>query len=135
MKNKLAISAKSSIFGPSKDPVYICLPYKGIASERIAQNLRTAVQSTYGAVQLRTIFRTSPMLPNAYKDTLPKFHKSNIVYIFKCDRYDCEYIGKTSRRLVDRIDEHVPSAIRKRVMTKHSSRTTLLFRFCHKDII
>ena len=116
VKNKLANSAKSSIFGPSKDPVYICLPYKGIASERIAQNLRTAVQSTYGAVQLRTIFRTSPMLPNAYKDTLPKFHKSNIVYMFKCNRCDCEYIGKTSRRLVDRIDEHVPSAVRKRAI-------------------
>ena len=50
MKNKLANSAKSAIFGPSTDPVYICLPYKGIAAERITQNLRTAVQSTYGAV-------------------------------------------------------------------------------------
>ena len=34
--------------------------------------------------------------------------------MFKCNRCDCEYVGKTSRRLVDRIDEHVPSAIRKR---------------------
>ena len=54
------------------------------------------------------------MLPNAYKDTLPKSHKSNLIYMFKCNRCDCEYVGKTSRRLVDRIDEHVPSAIRKR---------------------
>ena len=114
VKNKLANSAKGVMFGPSRQPVYLCLPYKGIASERITQNLRSAVQSTYGAVQLRTIFRTSQMLPNAYKDTLPKFQKSNIVYMFKCNRCDCEYVGKTSRRLVDRIEEHVPSAIRKR---------------------
>ena len=114
VKKKLAKSAADIIFGPSKHPVYICLPYKGVSSERIVQNLRSCVHVTYGAVQLRTIFRTSPMLPNAYKDTLPKLNKSNIVYMFKCNRCECEYVGKSSRRLVDRISEHVPSAIRRR---------------------
>ena len=114
VKKKLAKSATDIIFGPSKHPVYISLPYKGVASERVAKSLRSSVQSTYGAVQLRTIFQTSPMLPNAYKDTLPRLNKSNIVYMFKCNHCKCEYVGKTCRRLVDRIDEHVPSAIRQR---------------------
>ena len=34
VKKKLAKSAADIIFGPSKHPVYISLPYKGVASER-----------------------------------------------------------------------------------------------------
>ena len=115
IKKKLAKCAKNVTFGPSKHPIYISLPYKGIVSERVAKNIRSSVHSTYGAVQLRVIFRTSPMLPNAYKDPLPRFTKSNIVYMFKCNRCESEYIGKTSRRLVDRINEHIPSVIRRKV--------------------
>ena len=92
--------------------VYIKLPYKGISSERAAKSLRSTVQSTYGSVSLRVIFNTCQMLPTSRKDALPKDQKSKIIYQFTCNRCDSEYIGKTERRLAERIKEHIPTAIR-----------------------
>ena len=127
IKGKLAKSANGIVFGPKKQPVYIKLPYKGIASERTAKSLRSVVHSTYGTVSLRVILTTNQMLPTTYKDTLPRYQNSNIIYKFKCNRCDSEYVGKSSRRLDDRIKEHVPSVLRSKTVQelKISSRYNL----------
>ena len=112
IKKKLARSANSPKFGPMKQPVYVKLPRKGSSSEEAAKHLCSAVHSTYGTVKLHVIFSTCRLLPSTYKDTLPKYAKSNVIYLFKCKRCESEYVGKTSRRLNDRIKEHVPKVIR-----------------------
>ena len=38
-------------------------------------------------------------------------YRSTIIYKFTCKHCDCVYIGKTSRRLADRIAEHVPKPL------------------------
>ena len=45
--------------------------------------------------------------------TLSFTEKSGIIYKFHCAHCDSEYVGKSTRRLGDRIDEHIPSKIRR----------------------
>ena len=62
------------------------------------------------------------LLPVAKNDVLPAFHQSNIVYRFLC-HCDSRYVGRTSQRLQQRINHHVP----KTILQKHISqdRSTL----------
>ena len=112
IRQKLA-KAKTDIFGPKKQAVYLKLPYKGCSSENLPKLIKSAVESTYYSVNVRVIFSTQKMLPSSQKDTLPKISKSAIVYQFTCNRCESEYIGKSSRRFCDRVSEHVPSQIRR----------------------
>ena len=54
----------------------------------------------------------SQSLPSSYKDIVPKMSKSNVIYKFTCNHCESEYIGKSTRRLIDRVKEHVPRTIR-----------------------
>ena len=48
-----------------------------------------------------------------------------VVYNFKCDLCDAEYVGYTSRHLHQRIDEHRYLTIGKHLKNDHSLETTL----------
>ena len=61
------------------------------------------------------------MLPTVHKDTLTATEKSGIIYRFHCNRCDSEYVGKSSRQLCERIDEHVPSQIRRFVTPRRNA--------------
>ena len=117
IKTKLAEPVKEVMYGPEKQPVYIKLPYKGASSERTAKSLRAAVHSTFGSVSLRVIFITRKMLVATCKDTLPSFQKSNIIYQFKCNRCESEYLRKSSLQLEHHIKEHIQTA--KQIIKHH----------------
>ena len=51
------------------------------------------------------------MFPAARKDVLPALQQSNVIYEFKC-HCDCRYVGRTSKRLQDRIKEHIPPSVK-----------------------
>ena len=46
------------------------------------------------------------------KDPIPPFKKSMVVYHFSC-HCDNDYIGQTSRRLNERLKEHVPRCVKR----------------------
>jgi len=50
-------------------------------------------------------------MPSIYKDHAPITQQSMIVYQYMC-RCDCRYVGRTSLRLQDRINQHIPKSIR-----------------------
>ena len=56
-------------------------------------------------------FATRPLLPSVQKYVLPTSHISKIIYEFQC-HCDARYVGCTSLRLKDRIEQHVPLGIR-----------------------
>ena len=66
----------------------------------------------YNSVQFRSIFSTRSSFPASRKDVLPIRSANNVIYEFKCKNCDCSYIGRTTKRLNDRINEHVPKHIR-----------------------
>ena len=57
------------------------------------------------------IFTTRKILPTIHKDVLPSLQQSMVVYQYVC-RCDCRYVGRTSQKLQDRINQHIPRCIR-----------------------
>ena len=55
--------------------------------------------------------QTRKILPSIYKDAVPITYQSMVVYQYVC-RCDCRYVGRTSLRLQDRINQHIPKSIR-----------------------
>ena len=97
--------------GPEKCPAYLKLPWIGNISTKFENQCKTAVSSCFGAVKLRVAFSTRKMLPTVRKDVVPTKQQSMVVYQYVC-RCDCRYVGRTSKRLQDRIKQHITKAIR-----------------------
>ena len=95
-----------------KTSVYLKLPYIGTVSEKFSTAINNAVSKCFDSMTLRVHLVSRPMLKTATKDVLPTNRQSSVLYRFKCS-CDSAYIGKTSRRLQDRINEHVPANVRK----------------------
>ena len=110
-------------FGPQKQAVYLKVPYMGTPSETLIKSVRETVQDTFYSVQFRVVFQAQPILSINKKDVIPSKSKSNIVYKFNCKHCDSVYIGKSYRRLEDRIKEHVPAFIRKAAAQKKNIST------------
>ena len=53
------------------------------------------------------IYETSKIPQRSPKDRLGNLTKSNVIYNFTCS-CSADYVGKTSRRLEERIKEHIP---------------------------
>ena len=111
------MTAADPTYGPKKCPVYLHLPFMGEHSERMAKAIRSCVEKTFFCVNLRTVFSTKKILPKNRKDVLPSLSKSNVIYKFSCKHCESVYVGRTSRRLEDRIREHVPTTLVKLLST------------------
>ena len=123
IKMKMKCSDESKICGPQKCPVYLRLPYLGDFSERITKTIRHHVEKTFMSVNMRTVFSTKSILSKSTKDVLPSLTKSKVVYQFKCAHCDSVYVGRTLRRLNERIDEHVPKSLKKLLTTTTTQPT------------
>ncbi|MEC8568798.1 MAG: hypothetical protein VXY56_11060, partial [Pseudomonadota bacterium] len=104
-------------FGPKKCAVPIHLPYIGSASHRFEHDLSSAVGDCFGAVRLRVVFDSRPLMQAASKDRLPITMNNNVIYKFACQCGDW-YIGRTSQRLQTRINQHVPKKLLQTLATK-----------------
>ena len=91
--------------------VYLKLPWIGSISRKFEKKVKSNVQNCFRAVDPRVIFQTRKILPSIFKDAVPITHQSMVVYQHVC-RYDCRYVGRTSLRLQDRINQHIPKSIR-----------------------
>ena len=94
-----------------KKRLYISLPFKGdTAAQSISRRLTNAVMRTYNAAVLNVPFCSKPVLVQRLKDKLPISSTSCCVYSFSCS-CGASYIGKTTRRLSERVREHHPAWI------------------------
>ena len=115
---KFHIAKRTNIFyrkrqhGPRPCPLYVKLPWIGERSIVFQKQLQAIVQICFGPGSLRVCHSTKSLMKFNIKAPLPTLARSKVVYMFKCL---CEkrYVGRTEQRLTDRINQHVPLAIRK----------------------
>ena len=113
------------VAGPEKKKVFMKLPYLGLDSVKIKIQLHRLVSCVSPWVDLKIVFIPAFQLTklSKLKCNFPLTTMSNVVYKITCA--DCSefYIGKTERRLGQRIKEHMScdnSALRKHsVQTGH----------------
>ena len=99
------------IFGPQRCPIPIKLPFLGTASSKCEKELKVLTHQCFFAVEPRVIFTSKPILSHVLKDHIPTEDTSLVIYQFECC---CEsnYVGKTRRRLIDRMKEHIPACVK-----------------------
>ena len=108
------------VFGPDKKSVIICLPFLGDQSNKLRRQLQRLVKALTPWIKISVVF--TPVLKltclSKLKSKIPILSVSNVVYKISC--LDCNqfYIGKTYRRLSQRIKEH--SSSETSALTKHA---------------
>ena len=60
-----------------------------------------------------SFFSTRKIFPSIHKDAVPSIQQNMVVYEYVC-RCDCRYVSRTSLRLEERINQHVPNFIRRK---------------------
>ncbi|BHF57554.1 hypothetical protein SprV_0100049600 [Sparganum proliferum] len=102
-------AAKPTVATAEKKELFIRLPFAGDAeSELVRRRLTTAITRAFPAAKLRVCFTNSPLLRLGGKDRLPLEATSMCIYSFTCS-CGAGYIGRTTRRLVKRVREHMPA--------------------------
>ncbi|CAH8850906.1 unnamed protein product [Trichobilharzia szidati] len=92
-----------------KKELFMKLQFNGdVASEVLHQRLSRAIKRTYTAATLCLSFSSRPILIAQVKDKLPSCATSMCIYKFSCSCGE-SYIGRTTRQLNKRINEHLPS--------------------------
>ena len=109
IKQQLTSFGAEKPCGPEKCPVYLKLPWIGNVSSRFENQISKAITSCFYAVKPRVVYNTKVMLPPAKKDIVPTTQNRCIVYEFLC-RCEARYVGRTSQRLADRINNIYPRA-------------------------
>ena len=96
--NKHRNKPKDIITVPKKE-IFIVLPYLGIQSKIVTQQLKSCIYKFYGCFNPKIIFRNTRRIKSffPYKDRLHRSLRSKVVYKASC--WDCDdfYIGKTKR--------------------------------------
>ena len=92
-----------------KKTVYFCLPFTGSHSLQICTQITRLCNAAYPYLNIRFVFRSSTRISSffPFKDKVPKFLKSGVVYLFKCRRCSASYVGQTTRHLHTRVSEHL----------------------------
>jgi len=89
---------------------YFKLPYIGKFSKSANKTINRMCGKFCKNLNIKLVF--TPTKINMYfstKDSLPKSHKSFVVYKFSCAGCNSSYIGETQRHLSTRIKEHLSS--------------------------
>ena len=106
VSNKLARLQSLPKFGPDKCLVYLKLPWIGIISHKFENKIKSSVKHCFRAVEPRVLFSTRKTFPFIHKDAVPSIQQSMVVCEYVC-RCDYRYVGCTSLRLKERINQHV----------------------------
>ena len=106
ISNKLARLQSLPKFGPNKCPVYLKLPWIGNISLKFENKIKSSVKHRFRAVESRVLISTRKIFLSIHKDDVPSIQQSMVVYKY-ISHCDCRYVGRTSLRLEERINQHV----------------------------
>ncbi|XP_068737196.1 uncharacterized protein [Montipora capricornis] len=116
-------------------PVRIILPFKDQRSADVVRRQLSDLEKKINS-DLRPVF-TSKKIADDMKVAEakpPLINQQCVVYKFKCDLCDANYVGYTWRHLFQRIEEHKHSAIGKHLRDAHNQKLKLTndFHGIHK---
>ena len=92
-----------------KKVVYFCLPFTGSHSLQIRSQITRLCNAAYPHLNIRFVFRSYESISSffPFKDKVPKFLRSGVVYLFKCRCCSVSYVGQTTCHLHTRVLEHL----------------------------
>ena len=89
--------------------VHFMLPFSGVHSSQIRNQINKLFSSTYRHIQIRCIFPPMQRLSAFFrlKGRIPLSLRPLIVYIYECQCCNALYVGETVRHFHKRISEHM----------------------------
>ena len=92
----------------SKLKQYITLPYFGVQSEKLRNQLCSLIAKFYPHMNINVILINRFTIGSFFKvkDRIPFASQSSVVYEFRCASCDASYIGSTIRSLHCRVEQH-----------------------------
>ena len=120
--NKLHNTSSST--SPAFDNVksyQIFLPYLGTFTKRIERKIKQGLKEHLPRIKFRFVYRASTRIRNLFnfKDRIPSYIRSGVVYQFTCASCNAVYIGETNRHTKTRLCEHMGIS----ALTGNSSKT------------
>ena len=96
-----------------KKVIFICLEFLGKISLQSKKQLTEIFRACQKNIKLNVVFRSSNRIRNAFrfKDQIPKYLNSKVIYKFKCNIYNDTYIGEKKRHSLVREYEHLGKSI------------------------
>ena len=120
---------KKTVATAAKKEIFIMLPFLGPLSLQIRTWISKLAASKLPYCNLKVVFRSTRRLSNcfSFKDNIPKFLCSGLVYKFSCSDCNVTYYAKTKRHFKVRMSEHlsISSKTGKTVKTMH--QTTAIY--------
>ena len=104
-------------------PVRIILPFKDQRSADVVRRQLSDLGKKINS-NLRPVFTSKKIADDikVVEAKPPLINQQCVVYKFKCDLCDAEYVGYTCRHLFQRIEEHKHSAIGKHLRDAHNQK-------------
>ena len=119
---------------PKKDLI-IALPYLGRLSLQICTRINCIMKNKLRYCNVRFVFQTKYKISNffAFKDKIPSFLRSGIVYKFQCGSSNATCYGKTKHHFKVRMCEHlgISAVTGKRVKGDDDSAIKEHLSFCN----
>ena len=96
------------MYGPSKERVYIGLPFAGKSTDSVRRAIQQICKKFVPHKDVIVFFKPGRQVSNFFriKDATPHEMRSNVVYQYTCAECHSSYIGQTTRHLRHRVAEH-----------------------------
>ena len=100
---------KPLVLTAPKKIIYLCLPFTGVHSLQIHNQISRLCKAAFPHLDIRFVFRsyTKRIFSFPFKDKVPKYLRSSVVYLFICRCCSASYVGQTTRHLHTRVSEHL----------------------------
>ena len=91
-----------------KQPFTIILPYLGSISGKVKRNIRLLTKKHLPSSNITVIFKSPSRLSSVFnfKDRLPAYLVSGVIYKYTCSSCNATYVGQTKRHTHHRFSEH-----------------------------
>ena len=102
------LHTKRDVATVPKEQFEIVLPYLGSISGKIKRNMKSTITKYLPTCEIKVIFKSPSRLCSVFtfKDKLPAYLTSGVVYKYTCGKCKSTYIGKTKRHTCKRYAEH-----------------------------
>ena len=133
--DKLFVSHTPSKTPSHKKEVSICLLFLGKISIHVTKQLNNIFRSCSPDVKLKVVFKAPHRLRNSFsfKDVLPNYLNSKVIYKYSCGTCNSTYIGETIRHFIVRTYEHLGiSIITDNAYTYNGKTATAIRKHSHE---
>ena len=133
---KFFITHKTSDSVSDKKEIFICLEFLGKISFQSKKQLTEIFRKCKKNLKVNVIFKPSNRIRNAFrfKDIIPTFMNSKVVYKFKSNTCNDVYVGESKRHLLVRQYEHLGKSILTEKPSKYNDKdATAIRKHCHQN--